>query len=186
MIAWKNIPVDDRETKTPALNYLSLVLNQNYLPVAIASAQRAICLVYTKKVSVLEDYEGVEVHSPSTTMIVPSVIRLRNYVHFEIKRVGLNRKNILIRDNFRCQYCDRTGYLTIDHVIPKADGGQNIWENMVAACEPCNLLKGDRRPEEVGLELLKSPKRPHRYYQFRQVVRNPQSMWRPYLFMDPL
>jgi 5-methylcytosine-specific restriction endonuclease McrA len=36
--------------------------------------------------------------------------------------------------------------LTLDHVVPARRGGDSVWENVVTACAPCNLKKGDRLP----------------------------------------
>jgi HNH endonuclease len=61
--------------------------------------------------------------------------------------VAFTRFNVFLRDRFRCQYCGGQylrGELTFDHVLPRADGGQTAWTNIVAACSSCNTRK-DRR-----------------------------------------
>src|ERR1700680_1015528 len=58
--------------------------------------------------------------------------------------------DILKRDQFRCQYCGLDGManfensliMTVDFVIPRARKGKKDPRNLVAACRPCNLLKG--------------------------------------------
>ena len=69
-----------------------------------------------------------------------------------------------MRDRYICQYCGKkhqAADLTLDHVIPKSNGGTTCWENVVTACRKCNIKKGDRSPESAGLALLKKPKAPH-------------------------
>lgn len=59
------------------------------------------------------------------------------------------RFDVLRRDSYTCQYCGRRAphvSLHIDHVLPVADGGSNELDNLVAACQDCNLGKGRRRP----------------------------------------
>ena len=101
--------------------------------------------------------------------------------------VEISRKNILVRDNYTCQYCGKQNKsLTVDHVIPKFRGGQDTWENLVAACKECNKTKGERNSEEAGMPLAKKPKRPNRIHYFQRYVKERQIDWRPYLFMEPL
>ncbi len=101
--------------------------------------------------------------------------------------VEISRKNVLERDSYTCQYCSKqSNSLTVDHVIPKFRGGQDIWENLVAACKECNQRKGERMPEEVGMPLKRKPKRPNRIHYFQKYVKERQIDWRPYLFMEPL
>ena len=98
----------------------------------------------------------------------------------------MNRKNIIARDEYICQYCGVSKTpLTIDHITPKGKGGGDTWENLVAACKPCNQKKGDRLPDEAGMVLKRNPKRPNRLYYFQRFVKEQQQEWRPYLFMEP-
>jgi len=60
--------------------------------------------------------------------------------------------NILKRDRFQCQYCGLDGMasfensliMSVDFVIPRARKGKNDPRNLVAACRPCNVIKGRR------------------------------------------
>jgi len=166
------------------LNRAVLVLNANYSPMMICTAKRAICMDYLDKVEVLVNYDE-QVHSPSISWDLPSVVKIRDYVRYDNLSVDLNRKNVIARDEHVCQYCgiSRTP-LTIDHIIPKGKGGLDTWENLVAACKPCNQKKGDKTPEEVNMLLARVPKRPNRLHYFQKFVKAQQQDWRPYLFME--
>ncbi len=168
------------------LNKAVLVLNTNYAPLTVTSAKRAICLHVMDKIDIIDFYLD-EVHSPSITFSLPSVIKLKTFVRYNSMDVILTRRNLLQRDNHTCQYCGKgSGKLTIDHIIPKERNGEDKWENLVTACSPCNLTKGNRTPDEAGMKLLKIPHRPNRINYFQKFVRQEQSGWRPYLFMEAL
>jgi 5-methylcytosine-specific restriction endonuclease McrA len=139
-----------------------LVLNQSYEPLQVCTAKRAIVLLFSGKAQRVEDSDRV-ISSPSLMMVLPSVIRLNRYIHRPFKyTLAFNKKNILKRDNFTCQYCERNGgeRLTIDHVLPKSLGGRTVWENVVSACRGCNLKKGSKTLKEANMELLRAPARP--------------------------
>ena len=97
----------------------------------------------------------------------------------------MNRKNLLIRDNNMCQYCGRKVQpLTLDHVVPKQFGGKESWENLVAACMPCNNRKANRTPEQAGMKLLNKPKRPNYFFYFQHFFGVSDERWKPFLFMN--
>tara|TARA_B100000214_G_C23774460_1_gene538317 strand:- start:192 stop:740 length:549 start_codon:yes stop_codon:yes gene_type:complete len=167
------------------LNRAVLVLNANYSPMMVCSAKRAICMDYLDKVEIIVNYNE-QINSPSVSQFLPSVIKIKKYVNYDNLSVDLNRKNVIARDENSCQYCgDSKIPLTIDHIIPKGRGGIDSWENLVAACKPCNQKKGDRTPEEVGMLLKKKPKRLNRLHYFQKFVKEKQKDWKPYLFMEP-
>lgn len=129
----------------------TLLLNSDYSPISInpisvVSWQEAIKFILMEKASVLYDYDKKYVHSPSITLNVPSVIYLNEYVK-SVHKVKYNRFNIYLRDNYTCQYCGFRSYekqkdiLTLDHVIPRAMGGESSFENIVTACSSCNIEK---------------------------------------------
>jgi 5-methylcytosine-specific restriction endonuclease McrA len=94
---------------------------------------------------------------------VPEVITLTRYDRVPDKTVTFSRRNIYKRDRYTCQYCGarpRSEELTIDHVIPRSQGGTSTWENCVLACLDCNAKKGNRTPEQARMPLRRKPFRP--------------------------
>ncbi len=166
------------------MNRNVLVLNQNYQPISIAPTKRAIIMMFLDKVEVLEHYREF-INSPSTTLQLPSVIKLKNFTAFRFAEIGFTRKNIFRRDHYTCQYCGRTNIpMTLDHVIPRRRGGKETWENLVTACMQCNAKKGFRTPKESSMKLSRIPKKPTRIMFFQQHVKKHQENWKQYLFMD--
>jgi 5-methylcytosine-specific restriction endonuclease McrA len=96
---------------------------------------------------------------------------------------------VYARDDHRCQYCGSRfppSQLTFDHVVPVARGGRKEWDNIVTCCIPCNRLKGNSLPDEVGLHLLRRPRRPpaHPHLMLSLGLRRAPESWRDYLFWD--
>ncbi len=161
-----------------------LILNQNYEPLSICSARKAIVLMYMGKVEVIERSE-IMVRSVRTAMPLPSIVRLSCLIQVPRKRILLSRNNIIKRDGHRCQYCgtDRSPF-TVDHVVPRDRGGADTWENLVCACMDCNSKKRNRTPHEAGMRLLRKPRRPGYLFFIQTLVHIPDERWKPYLFMS--
>ncbi len=141
----------------------TLLLNLSGEPYSILNWKEAICLVYERKVQVLEEYDET-VSSPSVTYYVPAVLQLKRYVSPIKKGVKFSRINAFTRDKFTCQYCNNhfmMKELNYDHVIPRKQGGKTTWNNIVSACYNCNERKGGRTPEQAGMKLLRQPAKPH-------------------------
>jgi len=141
----------------------ALVLNADYrplsyYPLSLWTWQEAIKAAFLDRVDIVAEYDDV-VHSPSTTIKIPSVVVLKDYIKPQ-KRVAFTRFNLFLRDQFCCQYCGSKAELTFDHVVPRARGGVTSWENVVAACSPCNLKKGSKSLSQTNLNLRKPPRQP--------------------------
>ena len=161
-----------------------LILNQNYEPMSVVNVKKAIVLLYLGKAELIEAQEGKGVRSISMTMPFPSIVRLSVFVRVPFKKIILSRKNILRRDGHRCQFCGRGDVpLTVDHVYPISRGGEDTWENLVAACVECNNRKGDRTPEEALMPLRRKPMRPNHVTFIRHFVGTLDERWKPYLFL---
>jgi len=160
-----------------------LVLNLNYEPMSVCSAKRAIILLYLEKAEMIErNHEYV--HSVSTAIPLPSIVRLSRMIHVPRKRILLNRKNIIKRDSHQCQYCGtHEGPVTVDHITPKDQGGEDTWENLVCACTKCNSKKRNRTPKEAGMILLRNPRKPGYLFFIQHLIGIPDERWKPYLFM---
>ena len=144
-------------------HYPALVLNADYrplsyYPLSLWPWQEAVKAAWLDRVDIVAEYEEV-VRSPSTEIRIPSVVVLKDFVKPQ-KTVAFTRFNLFLRDEFACQYCGARGDLTFDHVIPRARGGVTSWQNVVAACSPCNLRKGSRSLRDAGVQLRKPPRRP--------------------------
>ena len=142
------------------INFPVLVLNQNYEPLNICRARRAVLLLYQGKAEMLENGTGF-IHSASQAFSVPSVIRLDYMIKRPRHERKLTRLEVFHRDQYICQYCGReTRQLTLDHVIPRYRGGQHTWENVVSACTACNRRKAGKTPHEARMELIRPPSPP--------------------------
>jgi 5-methylcytosine-specific restriction endonuclease McrA len=138
----------------------ALVLNADYrplsyYPLSIWCWQDAIKAVFLDRVNIVSEYDKT-VRSPSFEMRLPSVVSLKTYVK-PSRHPAFTSFNVFLRDRFSCQYCGARDDLTFDHVVPRSKGGQTTWENVVAACSPCNLRKGDRLPREVEMWPMQAP-----------------------------
>lgn len=146
-----------------------LALNASYEPLTMLPLRRALRLVLDQKAEILEADESRRFRSASQELPCPIVIRLVRFVHVPRRfRRQVTNTFLFARDHYRCQYCGRhrsklrgREFLTRDHVLPISRGGGNSWQNVVAACSPCNNRKGSRTPEEAGLALLTVPREPN-------------------------
>jgi 5-methylcytosine-specific restriction endonuclease McrA len=168
-----------------------LVLNTDaqplsVLPLSIVSWQDAIKSVYLGKADIIEHYDDKTINSPNFEIPMPSVIMLRRY-HKRPNVARFSRRNLYLRDNFTCQYCNiqyPAEDLTIDHVIPRCKGGDTSWENCTTACFKCNTHKSDKL-----IKPLKTPVHPT-WYQinnsrrfFNLVI--PHKAWQSYIEWPP-
>ena len=160
-----------------------LLLNTTFEPLTALPLRRAVVLVVCGKAEVVHgDPGGLMVHSATSAVLVPSVIRLSNYVRVPYRaRVPLTRAGLMHRDRYRCAYCGARAE-TVDHVVPRSRGGQHTWQNCVASCAKCNHRKADRLLSELGWRLRvvpTAPRGPHWRLLSGLVEADP--LWLPYL-----
>ena len=141
----------------------ALVLNADYrplsyYPLSLWSWQDAIKAAFLDRVNIVAEYDKV-VRSPSFEIRLPSVVSLKEYVK-PSRQPAFTRFNVFLRDRFSCQYCGARDELTFDHVIPRSRGGRTTWENVVTACSPCNLRKGNMMPEKAQMFPMQRPFQP--------------------------
>lgn len=162
------------------LNRPTLVLNKNWQPVGVATVAKSLVKVWNEAARIVDpkDYrlytweDWVELKpadgepfilTARLKIRVPEVVTLTSYDKLPTNAVTFSRRNVFKRDRFTCQYCgEQPGgeELTIDHVIPRAQGGVSAWENCVLACIDCNAKKADRTPDEARMPLRRKPVRP--------------------------
>lgn len=161
------------------LNRPTLVLNRNWQPVGVATVAKAITKVWNETARIVDpaDYQQYSwdlwaqlpaehelfIQTRSARLRVPEVVTLTNYDRLPTNAVTFSRRNVFKRDRFTCQYCGvqpGSEELTLDHVIPRAQGGTSTWTNCVLACIECNATKADRTPEQARMPLRTPPKRP--------------------------
>ncbi|MCP4428781.1 MAG: HNH endonuclease [Chloroflexi bacterium] len=146
--------------KNGILNESALILNVNYEPLHVCNIKRALSLVLSGKAEIVLNGRGV-IRSSTAEFEAPSVIKLGYMVRRPRPRVALSKREVLRRDDYTCQYCGhQVRFLTIDHVVPRRQDGGHSWQNLVAACPPCNRRKGGRRPEEAQMMLRRPPVEP--------------------------
>jgi len=140
-----------------------LVLDAGYRMTNVVCWQKALTLVMTNKAEVLEEGSR-KVRTVRMEIPVPTVIRLVHSVLVNKEnKVKFSRANVLKRDNFQCQYCGikmPPKELTLEHIVPRAQGGKTEWINIVVACSDCNRKKADRTPEQANMKLMRKPRVP--------------------------
>jgi 5-methylcytosine-specific restriction endonuclease McrA len=139
-----------------------LALSHTYEPLGVINWEKAITLLCAGKVKTLSEYDQ-EVRSPSISFRVPSVVVFNHNKRNRVKSARFSRKNVWVRDNGQCQYCSKcvnSQEFTLDHVIPRKNGGTTVWNNVVTCCYQCNQKKGDKTPQQAGMRLLKPVTKP--------------------------
>ena len=158
------------------LDKKTLILNKGWQPVHITTVRDAIVLLFkgvakavcpeTYQAYDFDDWLNVQpngngaVKSKNIVIAAPHVVVLLSYDKIPMIST-FSKRNVFKRDKYTCQYCGKQERdLTIDHVTPKSKGGESVWKNVVAACEPCNKRKADKTLEIAGMKLLRKPFRP--------------------------
>lgn len=169
----------------------ALVLNADfrplsYYPLSLWSWQETVKAVFLDRVNIVSEYDRA-VHSPSFVMQLPSVVSLKSYVKPALYP-AFTRFNLFLRDRFQCQYCRGSDDLTFDHLTPRSRGGLTRWDNVVAACAPCNLKKGGKMPREARMFPTQKPYRPTVHQLHRNGRLFPPNYlhesWMDYLYWD--
>jgi 5-methylcytosine-specific restriction endonuclease McrA len=195
-------------SRSAGLHANVLVLNRFYTPIHLTTAKRAFVLVYKGDAEAITlhderivafDFGAWIEHSTavphaldddwistvSHKLRVPRIVRLLGYERLPQGRVNFSRKNVLARDEYRCQYCGVRGSmrdLTLDHVLPRSRGGKHCWTNVVACCYRCNDRKGRLTPKEAGMHLLREPVAPKRSPELKRKLEDHRyKIWRIFI-----
>lgn len=161
-----------------------LVLNADYQAIGVCAAERAFVLVIMQKAEMLTDDPEKCLRTIRKNYKFPSIIRLYQFVSIPYKKVNLSRQNVFKRDNHTCVYCSSREHLTIDHVVPRSNGGRDSWENLVAACQQCNARKGNQTPAQADMTMSHQPFRPSFVMFLGNFSGQVREDWRPYLYMN--
>src|SRR5919204_4572828 len=165
---------------TAVLQRPTLVLNRHWQPIRVTTVARALVQVWNAAAHVVDpvDYQlytwadwsalrpragEPAITTPRLRLRVPEVVTLIRYDRLPVLTVPFSRRNVFQRDRCTCQYCGArpgSAELTIDHIVPRSQGGTSTWENCVLACVACNARKANRTPEQAGMRLRKPPLRP--------------------------
>lgn len=178
----------------------TLVLDARALPIDVIAWPRTMLHLETAKtkrhIRVVSEYEDRMVKTAVRDFPLPAVLQLvpgqlddgswTDRVVRRSKSIRFNRRNIFMRDRGICQYCGDTVSLRTmqqEHVTPRAQGGLTCWENIVTSCLTCNQKKGGRTPEQAGMKLLSTPKKPSTsgLYFFGYFEEGMPEQWRPWL-----
>lgn len=168
-----------------------LVLDSRYEPVKVVTMELGFVLLYAGRVTAVVESERA-LNGVSRTWNVPWIVRLEGCRPRNKRLNGprFSRQNIYLRDGFRCQYCHWSGTaanLTLDHLLPSAKGGKTTWENIVTACKTCNMKKGAKTIEELGIRLQRPPSKPQLHptalfpLRYGITTKNSPIVWLPYL-----
>src|SRR5436309_6572743 len=172
---------DEHQRRGPTVGRV-LVLNATFEPINVCTVRRAVVLLLKEKAEMIEHAEW-ELHSATSTMARPMVIRLVSYVRIprDTHRRKITRRAVFARDDWTCQYCGARSNLTVDHVVPRSKGGGSSWDNIVASCAPCNRRKGNSLPRQVGMRLLKQPRTPSPHVFIHVASPTIPTAWQQYL-----
>jgi 5-methylcytosine-specific restriction endonuclease McrA len=166
-----------------------LLLDRDWQPMGVVTWQKAMTLILSAgkvRAQVVQEYADKVIHSVNQTFQVPSVVRVFG-ISQRRKIIPCNSDNVFYRDEYRCAYCGRKCLkkdLTIDHIFPVVQGGQDSWKNLITACGDCNRKKGGRTPKQANMPLLYRPKEPKWSMNFYLKLNrsDPIKDWSEYLY----
>jgi len=187
----------------------TLILTNHYRAHEVVGWQDAVTRMFSAKIEVLAQYDEIlavvgretlrsfpdlkralrqviGTDAETLTIKVPAVAVLRRSIGSTKSGIKFSKINVCQRDNFTCQYCGHRlpmSHLNYDHVTPRSQGGQTVWDNIVTACYTCNSKKANRTPEQAGMKLLAVPMKPRVLPMTPPIINVTTAPveWRPYL-----
>ncbi len=164
----------------------TLLLTPSYQPHRVINWMDAVKMKYENTADVVVEYDDT-ISSPSVTWKLPAVMRLKRLTKAHKRQVKFSRYNVFLRDGFQCQYCGRKDLpyhlLSYDHVHPRCLGGKTDWNNIVASCLRCNIIKGHKTCYEANMFPIKQPIKPRSLPFEPNIIdlENAPPEWKPYI-----
>lgn len=158
----------------------TLLLNAGYEVISFIPERKMFKLLFKDKVDVVSNWNDTVIRWGSGKMGHPSILRLKNHVKRNYYNSNFSRKALVKRDRSTCQYCGvklTAAQVTVDHVLPRCQGGLTTFTNCVVCCQICNNKKADRTPAEANMVLFKKPTHPS--FSSAYYVADPQEHWDP-------
>ena len=165
----------------------ALLLDKNYIALSVVTWKKALKLLVNGKAEAVHDGQNIKlIPYARGNFSIPSVIRLLSPVPWKAHPTSIKftRKNVIIRDDFNCQYCGEKvskGEVTIDHIVPTSRGGQSSFTNCVVCCMRCNNEKGNKTPAEANMTLLYKPGQPSFAALYRNYLTDLPEEWKIYI-----
>ncbi len=180
LLIWQ--PLLRRNPMNSLLEHPVLVLNRFWQPIQTCAVRRSLHLLCTGHAEIVQvegeecfkthdlsswirysdgwGGEGEKIRGVRISLLMPRIMVLSVYDRLPRLEVKFNRRNVLLRDKFTCQYCARVlpeTQLNLDHVTPRDKGGGTTWENIVTSCFRCNTRKANKLPHEAGMHPHRTP-----------------------------
>lgn len=160
-----------------------LVLNADYTPLTIISWKRALTwhIKYENRnnlgIEIIDFYkDDFILGTQNKKYPIPAVAITKRYFNFKSCELKFSRKNIFIRDNYTCQYCEKifdAKELTYDHLVPKSKWNKGTsptsWTNIVTSCAKCNRRKGNKTLQQAGMTIKNLPTMPNKSVRFLKI-----------------
>lgn len=140
----------------------TLLLNSSYEVLSFIVEKKALKLLIKDKVEVISTWDE-SIAFANGRMKLPAILRLKTHVRRNYFNSNFSRRALVKRDRSMCQYCAKTlsaSQVTIDHVLPRSQGGITSFTNCVICCYACNNRKADRTPDQAMMVLMKKPMAP--------------------------
>lgn len=155
----------------------TLLLNASYEVLSFIPERKVYKLLIKDKVEIISSWED-DIRWTDGKIKHPSILRLKNHVKRNYFNSNFSRKALVKRDRNTYQYCGKkliASQITVDHVLPRAQGGVTSFTNCVVCCQICNNKKADKTPEQANMVLLKKPTHPS--FSTQYYVSDTQEYW---------
>lgn len=176
-----------------------LVLNSGWVPVDVTTVFKSLCYMFNGRAKGLDienyvaydieewleiDADNDGIKSANLCIKIPEVVILTDYAKVPMQSLRYSKRAVWARDKYTCQYCkDRltSKEISIDHVVPRSQGGETSWTNCVACCMECNGRKADRTPKQAGMKLIREPVKPNLSKEYLVRTNSNKESWLPFL-----